>query len=613
MSDFKITCSIAKAYEKSDGSVLRRYISGLASGTKVDLDGERMAESAIKAFQKAIQSGMTLNDGQWSLIPLRSGHRTEWDDILGWLTKADVDTDHNLWIEAELDLENPVAAALYKKLTRSPEVGKPVKLGLSVGGTVLKAGYEWDDEHSDFMKTYYDVELREVSVVSQPAYPTSYLQALNKSVNWDTLKPTPVFKAEDSFTPTSAMKSAARRALNWKEEGKAGGTRIGLTRANQIVNGTALSLSTVKRMYSFFSRHEVDKKATGFSQGEEGYPSPGRVAWDLWGGDAGFTWSRTIVDRAKKSEDGEDIDLMKDFDSESLPAYMFEPTEAMKSSVERALLWAEHQPVSENRDIAAKIASDDRLSMDDVKQMHAYFETHELDKHQVGFFSEQAGYPIVERVLWDLYGGDPGFRWATERLGMKIDAEAGDADHTVLALSQNKENTTMENTEEITKTQTEVETDVVEEVTKTETLESQLDDVAVDIDLGVQVDTSAIEQTVKSLMDEVSVLSKTVSQLAEQLMTEKSVTEAQDDAVEKAKNETNQIDLVKTAIVSALEPIMQRLDRIENEPVDRSYAVLKNKYEDDEPFEVRIQREIDAVDGRDAVKRALQIAFNGQS
>jgi hypothetical protein len=45
-------------------------------------------------------------------------------------------------------------------------------------------------------------------------------------------------------------------------------------------------------MYSFFSRHEVDKKATGFSSGEEGFPSPGRVAWDLWGGDAGFSWSR---------------------------------------------------------------------------------------------------------------------------------------------------------------------------------------------------------------------------------------------------------------------------------------------------------------------------------
>jgi hypothetical protein len=92
--------------------------------------------------------------------------------------------------------------------------------------------------------------------------------------------------------PTSGMKSAAARALAWKKEGKRGGTRVGLARANQIVNGTELSESTVARMYSFFSRHEVDKKATGFSAGEEGYPSPGRVAWDLWGGDAGYSWSK---------------------------------------------------------------------------------------------------------------------------------------------------------------------------------------------------------------------------------------------------------------------------------------------------------------------------------
>ena len=99
-------------------------------------------------------------------------------------------------------------------------------------------------------------------------------------------------KADLNLTPTSGMKSAAARALAWKKEGKRGGTRVGLARANQIVNGTELSESTVARMYSFFSRHEVDKKATGFSAGEEGYPSPGRVAWDLWGGDAGYSWSR---------------------------------------------------------------------------------------------------------------------------------------------------------------------------------------------------------------------------------------------------------------------------------------------------------------------------------
>jgi len=110
-------------------------------------------------------------------------------------------------------------------------------------------------------------------------------------------------KADISLTPTSGMKSAAARALAWKKEGKRGGTRVGLARANQIVNGTELSESTVARMYSFFSRHEVDKQATGFSSGEEGFPSPGRVAWDLWGGDAGFSWSTAKWNSIKNSRE----------------------------------------------------------------------------------------------------------------------------------------------------------------------------------------------------------------------------------------------------------------------------------------------------------------------
>ncbi len=103
--------------------------------------------------------------------------------------------------------------------------------------------------------------------------------------------------AEKTYTPTDGMASAARRALKWKEEGKRGGTTVGLARANQLVKKEPLSQSTVLRMYSFFSRHEVDKKATGFSSGEEGFPSPGRVAWDLWGGDAGASWSKQKRDQ----------------------------------------------------------------------------------------------------------------------------------------------------------------------------------------------------------------------------------------------------------------------------------------------------------------------------
>jgi hypothetical protein len=110
-------------------------------------------------------------------------------------------------------------------------------------------------------------------------------------------------KAAETYKPTDGMATAAKRALNWHKEGRRGGTLVGLARANQLVAKENLSESTVLRMYSFFARHEVDKQATGFHSGEEGYPSPGRVAWDLWGGDAGQTWSKAKRDQIMNNRD----------------------------------------------------------------------------------------------------------------------------------------------------------------------------------------------------------------------------------------------------------------------------------------------------------------------
>ncbi len=99
--------------------------------------------------------------------------------------------------------------------------------------------------------------------------------------------------------PNEGMKVEAQKGLDWREEFGRGGTRVGAVRARQIIAGENLSDDTVKRMYSFFSRHEVDKKAEGFNAGEDGYPSNGRIAWALWGGDAGFSWSRRLVEQMK--------------------------------------------------------------------------------------------------------------------------------------------------------------------------------------------------------------------------------------------------------------------------------------------------------------------------
>ena len=105
--------------------------------------------------------------------------------------------------------------------------------------------------------------------------------------------------AKEGYKPTSGMQSAARRAIKLKEQGKAkgAGTAVGWTRAGQLSRGETLSLSTVKRMYSYFSRHEVDKKGKDWDNSEN--PSNGKIMWLAWGGDAGFSWSRKIVEREK--------------------------------------------------------------------------------------------------------------------------------------------------------------------------------------------------------------------------------------------------------------------------------------------------------------------------
>lgn len=109
--------------------------------------------------------------------------------------------------------------------------------------------------------------------------------------------------AQSGYKPPAGLQSAAKRALAWIADGKAGDgfTSVGRRRASQLASGQMLTRDTVARMKSYFARHAVDKKATGFNSGEEGYPSPGRVAWDAWGGNAGAAWTKRInLDPKKK-------------------------------------------------------------------------------------------------------------------------------------------------------------------------------------------------------------------------------------------------------------------------------------------------------------------------
>ncbi len=103
--------------------------------------------------------------------------------------------------------------------------------------------------------------------------------------------------------PTEGMREEAQRYRDWKADGEAGGTEVAARRATQILSGDELSPEVVLAMSAWHARHSVDAEAEGYKPGEDGYPSPGRVAAAAWGGSAGQVWSTAKADRIKEIRD----------------------------------------------------------------------------------------------------------------------------------------------------------------------------------------------------------------------------------------------------------------------------------------------------------------------
>ena len=85
--------------------------------------------------------------------------------------------------------------------------------------------------------------------------------------------------------------------LGWREKyGRdvvKGGTSVGWQRANQLANRENLSLSTVKRIHSFLSRHKENAKINPDFKGEP-WRDRGYVAYNLWGGKSMVSWAKRI-------------------------------------------------------------------------------------------------------------------------------------------------------------------------------------------------------------------------------------------------------------------------------------------------------------------------------
>lgn len=81
----------------------------------------------------------------------------------------------------------------------------------------------------------------------------------------------------------------AKRVLEWVEKNGWGscGTAVGKRRASQLASKSKITVSTIKRMYSFLSRHAKDLEASkSYSDG------CGKLMYDAWGGKAALRWAR---------------------------------------------------------------------------------------------------------------------------------------------------------------------------------------------------------------------------------------------------------------------------------------------------------------------------------
>jgi len=81
----------------------------------------------------------------------------------------------------------------------------------------------------------------------------------------------------------------AKRVLEYVKNNGWGscGTAVGKRRASQLANKANLSVSTIKRMYSFLSRHAKDLEvSTSYGDG------CGKLMYDAWGGKAALRWAR---------------------------------------------------------------------------------------------------------------------------------------------------------------------------------------------------------------------------------------------------------------------------------------------------------------------------------
>jgi phage head maturation protease len=191
---FKLNVEVIKSYEKSNGKLV---VEGVASDPTIDRDEERFDVEAIKKMLDGV------NNGQ---LPIRSEHEDKFYTDIGIWKEARLDDKDRFHVKGEIDTELSLGKDIAILLKRGAGIG------LSVGGAVIDAIYEYSKELGRSIKVYKDVVLQEISIVKNPANLSTSL-SLSKSIDWNKIQK--FNKTTDMTVPYS---SQAQKLIKFYKE-----------------------------------------------------------------------------------------------------------------------------------------------------------------------------------------------------------------------------------------------------------------------------------------------------------------------------------------------------------------------------------------------------------
>ena len=170
------------------------------------------------------------------------------------------------------------------------------------------------------------------------------------------------------FRIPKGAKEEARRGLEWRKEFGRGGTEVGIASARYISNTDTASPERVRKIAKYFPRHEVDKRAEGYRPGEDGYPSNGRIAWALWGGEAGKSWSQKLVRAMNKRDEKAESSLELISRRNKLREENWEyRTNRFRDAEVKEILYKEHDKLLGNWETVIQDVYFDLLQSQDLK------------------------------------------------------------------------------------------------------------------------------------------------------------------------------------------------------------------------------------------------------